>query len=152
MPNTDHSLEQEALDVLASLAVFHQAQLVGADLPDFSWTLQEDGSITVDTIDTPMEVNLWQATNPNARDFRYDTIGSAWTSSALTDLGDGTYIAEVLTPVEGWTAFFAELIFDSGLGAPYKFTTQVNVVPEPASLLFTLAACSFLAIRRRRIE
>jgi len=151
VPNTSHSLEQEFLDVATSLTVFYQAQLDGLDLPDFSWTLDEDGQITIDTTDTPLEVNLWQATNSSARDFRYDTIGEAWSSSLLTDQGGGIYIADVSTPAEGWTAFFAELIFDSGLGAPYKFTTQVMVVPEPATmLLLTLASATLLAVRRRR--
>ena len=30
----------------------------------------------------------------------------------------------------GWTAFFVELVYDSGTPIPYKFTTQVHVVPE----------------------
>jgi len=33
-------------------------------------------------------------------------------------------------PKEGWTAFFVELIYDSGGVIPYKFTTQVHVVPQ----------------------
>jgi hypothetical protein len=36
----------------------------------------------------------------------------------------------VPTPAEGWTAFFAELVFDSGGKYPYKFTTQVHVLPD----------------------
>jgi hypothetical protein len=36
----------------------------------------------------------------------------------------------VKTPAEGWTAFFAELVFDSGEKAPYKFTTQVHILPD----------------------
>lgn len=152
VPNTSHSLEQEALDVLTSVTVFHQSQLENLDLPDFSWTMEEDGSITIEaeTIDTLLEVNLWQATNPNARDFRYDTIGAAWTSSLLADEGGGIYLANLPNPADGWTAFFAELIYDNTLGSPYKFTTQVMVVPEPATLLLTLAAlASLLAISRR---
>ena len=149
VPNTSHSLQQEIFDVLEGLILFHQAQVAGLDLPDFSWTLEDDGSITIDTADTPMEVNLWQATNPDARDFRLDTIGQAWSSSLLTDEGGGIYIADVLTPSEGWTAFFAELTFDIGLAAPIKFTTQVMVVPEPATLgLLLMGALAML--RRRR--
>jgi len=37
----------------------------------------------------------------------------------------------VRKPESGWTAFFVELVFDSGDDkAPYKFTTQVQVVPD----------------------
>ena len=37
----------------------------------------------------------------------------------------------VRKPESGWTAFFVELVFESGdAKAPYKFTTQVQVVPD----------------------
>ena len=31
---------------------------------------------------------------------------------------------------EGWTAFFVELTFKSGGPFPFKFTTEVSVVPD----------------------
>ena len=33
-------------------------------------------------------------------------------------------------PEAGWTAFFVELVFDSGGKVPFKFTTQVSIVPD----------------------
>ena len=33
-------------------------------------------------------------------------------------------------PETGWTAFFVELVFDSGGKVPFKFTTQVSIVPD----------------------
>jgi hypothetical protein len=33
-------------------------------------------------------------------------------------------------PTQGWTAFFVELVFDSGERIPYKFSTQVSIVPD----------------------
>ena len=78
----------------------------------------------------PTQVNLWTATNPNARDFRLETIGKAWTSSPLNGAGDGVYDAQVKAPEKGWTAYFVELQFDSGTPAPYRFSTEVRVVPD----------------------
>jgi PhoPQ-activated pathogenicity-related protein len=92
--------------------------------------LQDDGAIRVQSKDKPNAVKLWQATNPNARDFRVDSIGQAWTSSDLKDEGGGVYTAKVEKPEKGWTAFFAELTYENGTKAPYKFTTQVRVIPE----------------------
>jgi len=43
---------------------------------------------------------------------------------------NGLAEAKVKAPKEGWTAFFVELVFDSGATVPYKFTTQVYVVPD----------------------
>jgi hypothetical protein len=33
-------------------------------------------------------------------------------------------------PTSGWTAFFAELVFDRDGPAPFKFTTPVSIVPD----------------------
>ncbi len=128
VPNTKHDLKGS--DAVESVAAFYQAVLTGVALPRYSWKVEPDGSIRVETPDKPREVNLWQATNPKARDFRLDTIGPAYKQSRLEDRGGGVYVARVPTPAEGWTAYFAELVFDSGGKYPYKFTTQVHVLPD----------------------
>src|SRR5262249_53323559 len=95
-----------------------------------SWKVQADGSIRVQTQTKPTEVNLWQATNPKARDFRLLSIGKAYKKSALKGEGQGTYVARVNKPAAGWTAFFVELVFDSGDKVPYKSPTPVPIVPD----------------------
>ena len=87
-------------------------------------------SIRVRADDKPTEVNLWRATNPKARDFRLVTIGPAYTKSRLEATGENTYLARVPQPASGWTAFFVELVFDRGGPTPFKFTTQVSIVPD----------------------
>ena len=102
----------------------------------------------VHSLTAPLTVKLWQATDPNARDFRLQTIGPAYTSTSLTDLGGGNYVADVGHPAKGWTAFFVELTFASGGLNPYTFTTDVHVagVPEPSSwTLVGLGAMGLLA-------
>ena len=79
--------------------------------------------------DKPAEVKLWQATNPDARDFRMETLGPKW-QSAMLDPEGGSYVGKVAEPAKGWTAFFIELTFPSGKPEPFKFTTQVRVVPD----------------------
>jgi hypothetical protein len=56
-----------------------------------SWKRAADGSIRVDVTDRPTSVNLWQATNAKARDFRLDVIGAAYTSTTLTEASPGIY-------------------------------------------------------------
>jgi len=129
VPNADHSLKDT--DALETLAACHHAILNRTPLPRFSWTVEPDDSIRVKTVDRPDAVKLWQATNPSARDFRLDTIGKAWSSTDLPDQGDGVYVGRVPKPDKGWTAFLVELTFKSeGSPAPFKFTTQVKVVPD----------------------
>jgi len=49
----------------------------------------------------PTKVVLWQATNPQARDFRLETIGPAWTSQPLTGQ-NGIYDVSMPAPAQGW--------------------------------------------------
>jgi PhoPQ-activated pathogenicity-related protein len=129
VPNADHSLKDT--DALETLAACLHAVLNRTPLPRFSWAVESDGAIRVKTVDSPSAVKLWQATNPNARDFRVDTIGKVWTSTDLADQGEGVYVGRVPKPDKGWTAFLVELTFKrEGSPAPFKFTTQVKVVPD----------------------
>jgi PhoPQ-activated pathogenicity-related protein len=126
VPNTDHSLNSDARDTMRTC---YQAAVTRAALPQFSWSLESPGVLRVTATNAPTSVNLWTATNASARDFRVDTIGKTWQSTALPDQGGSVYIATVPAPPEGWTAFFVELTWPGGL-APFKFTTQVYVIPD----------------------
>jgi PhoPQ-activated pathogenicity-related protein len=128
VPNADHSLKGS--DAWTTLLACYSSIVNGTKLPQLSWTTESDGVIRVNSPDHPRGVKLWQATNPNARDFRVDSIGQAWESRDLKHQGGGTYIAKVEKPEKGWTAFFAELTFQSGTELPCKFTTEVQVVPD----------------------
>ena len=129
VPNADHSLKGS--DAYETLLACYSAILNKLPLPQFSWSLEKDGSIRVTTKDAPSVAKLWQATNPEARDFRLETLGAKWQSTTLTDQGGGVYVGKVQNPAKGWTAFFVEFTFPSGSqSAPFKFTTQVRVVPD----------------------
>ncbi|MCI0392283.1 MAG: PhoPQ-activated pathogenicity-related family protein [Acidobacteria bacterium] len=138
VPNSKHNLA--GTDARESMTAFYQAILSGTPRPQFSWKKEKDGSLVVKVRDKPKEVNLWQATNPNARDFRVDTIGKAYTSKTLKAEKDGTYIGRVDKPEKGFTAFFVELVYDSGGKYPFKFTTEVSVVPDVLQFDFKDAA------------
>jgi PhoPQ-activated pathogenicity-related protein len=129
VPNTGHSLR--GTDAWMTLVACYNAVLTGAELPQFDWKIEKDGTIRVQTKTKPSEVKLWQATNPGARDFRLTSIGPKWKGSPLQDQGDGVYVAKVAQPKRGWTAYMVEMTFPSGmLLAPFKFTTGVKVIPD----------------------
>lgn len=134
VPNTDHYLTGAFDDVYSSMVPYYDAFLNNDARPEFSWTLEQNGSIRVETVDTPKAVNLWQADNPVTRDFRLVTIGASWLSSPLADEGGGVYTGWVAEPESGWKAFFVELIYESPFqGADaydYHFTTEMRVLPE----------------------
>jgi PhoPQ-activated pathogenicity-related protein len=128
VPNTDHSLRNS--DARQSLTAFYDSFLRGVARPKFTWKFDKDGSIRVKTADKPSEVKMWQAANPEKRDFRLMSIGPAYKSSDLTDQGGGNYVAKIDKPEKGWTATFVELTFPNGGKYPFKFTTAVRVTPD----------------------
>ncbi|HEY2840929.1 MAG TPA: PhoPQ-activated pathogenicity-related family protein [Pirellulales bacterium] len=129
VPNAKHNLEGS--DARESVEAFYQAVLDGRPRPQFTWKKEKDGSLTVMTgKERPKAVKLWQATNPEARDFRVDSIGLAYKSSDLEQSEQGAFRINVRPPTKGFTAFFVELTFDSGGRYPFKFTTEVSVVPD----------------------
>ncbi|MBV8122389.1 MAG: PhoPQ-activated pathogenicity-related family protein [Alphaproteobacteria bacterium] len=130
LPNTDHSLKGEYVDAAEGALTFYQSVLSDTPRPKFSWNFEDDGSIQIKTASRPAAVTLWQAHNPAARDFRLATIGGAYSSSNLTDQGDGLYVGKVAEPKQGWTAFFVEMSFPTGGPYSYKFSTGVRVVPD----------------------
>jgi PhoPQ-activated pathogenicity-related protein len=128
VPNSKHNLA--GTDAVESMLAFYQAILNNKPRPRFSWKKEKGGSIVVKVVDKPAEVNLWQATNPEARDFRVDSIGKAYTNSPLKPEKNGAYIGRVEKPAKGFTAFFVELVYPSGGKYPFKFTTEVSIVPD----------------------
>ncbi|GMU91843.1 MAG: hypothetical protein AMXMBFR4_09010 [Candidatus Hydrogenedentota bacterium] len=128
VPNADHSLRDS--DAREGLLAFYDAILNDTPRPEFSWKFKGPGTIQVTTKEKPQAVKLWQATNPNARDFRVETVGKIWTSTDLSDQGDGVYVGTVSKPEKGWTAYLIELTYPSGTVTPFKFTTPVRVIPD----------------------
>ncbi len=124
-PNTGHGLNIGAIE---STITFYFAILNNSPLPKFSWTIEPNGAIQAETIDTPTEVRMWQATNPTARDFRRTWHPEiTWTSTVL-DPQNGIYIADPPMPGNGATAYFIEFTYPSDLpGYPHKFTTDIWV-------------------------
>ena len=147
VPNAGHSLDGS--DAVYSLAAYYNAILNKTKLPEYEWDVQEDGSIKVTTETRPKQVLLWQCTNSETRDFRIETTGKTWTSRKLRPVSRGTYVGKVPEPAKGWTAFMVELTYAEPIkrgtstrrggrlgqatgrvGAPFKFTTGINVLPE----------------------
>ena len=116
VPNANHSLRGS--DALESVMAFYNAILTNKPRPQFSWTFEGEDTIRVKTQEKPLAVKVWQATNPKGRDFRLETLGPAYQSHPLVASGDGEYVARIDRPEQGWTAFFVELTFDSGIRSP----------------------------------
>lgn len=128
IPNTDHGLRNT--DAEESLESFYETVVKGVARPRFSWSFEKNGDIKVTSKDKPARVELWQATNPEHRDFRLATLGPAYQSSPLEDRGGGVWIAHVPEPAKGWTAFFVQVTYPGAGKYPLKFTSGVRVTPD----------------------
>lgn len=129
VPNTDHGVTRRS-DAGDSLAAFYDSILNNYKRPEFSWTIAQDGTITVVTKEKPEAVKLWQANNPDARDFRLEKIGPAYQAAELAETKPGVYVAAPPKVERGYTAYFVELTFPTPGGLKWKFTTDVKVLPD----------------------
>jgi PhoPQ-activated pathogenicity-related protein len=128
VPNTSHSLEKS--DALETVQAFYAAIVSNTPRPEIRSTYERDGSIKVVSKERPTSVQLWQAVNPGARNFRLDVVGPAYKNTELTPSGPNTWVGRVATPTEGWTAFFVEMTFPSGGKYPLKVTSGVRILPD----------------------
>lgn len=130
VPNTDHSLKGAARTAADTGKAFVDSIIKATPRPRYAWQLRRDGTIAVQSESKPYAVKLWQAYNPDARDFRLETIGNAFTSSDLHDEGGFTYSAGVPRPARGYIAYFIELSYLTQTNDVFTLTTGVRVTPD----------------------
>lgn len=128
VPNANHSMY--GTDVFDTVAAFHWLMVNDRRPPQFAWICRADGTLQVLAADQPQSVLLWQATNPEARDFRLAILGPAFVSTPVEADKSGMYSARLMSPERGWTAWFLELTYDVGAPKPLKLTTDVVVTPD----------------------
>ncbi len=128
VPNMDHGMSSP--DATTNLIAWLHAVTSNDPRPRFYWRVNRaEGRIRLRTIDQPSQVLLWQATNPNARDFRLEAVGPIWKSTPITGVS-GIYDVAVPKPATGWTASFVELTFPGTAGTQLVMTTEVIVTPD----------------------
>ncbi len=128
VPNTDHSLRKS--NAPESLLGFYGAIVKGVARPKVDWTAGKDGTLVLRSDTKPTRVMLWQAANPDARDFRVETLGPVWKATEVQPDASGTYRVTLNKPAKGWTAGMLEATFDYGGPAPIIVSTGVRVVPD----------------------
>ena len=128
VPNSNHSMADT--DIYDSVDAWYHSIVHNVKLPRYSWNLADDGTITVLSLDKPDQVLLWQAHNPESRNFTQEIIGKAYTSSLLSEIEPGVYKVKLEPPERGYTAYYIEMHYPSGIEAPFKFSSGVKVVPD----------------------
>lgn len=129
LPNTDHSLKGAARTAAETGKAFVDSIIKATPRPQYAWQLLSDGTIAVQSASKPYSVKLWQALNPDKRDFRLETIGNGFTSIDLHDRGGFSYAAKVPRPPRGFIAYFIELAYATANDV-FTVTTNVRVTPD----------------------
>ncbi len=129
VPNTDHGVTRRS-DAADTLVSYYASIINNWKRPEFDWSIAKDGTITVKSKVKPSAVKLWQANNPDARDFRLERIGPAYKSADLTETAPNTWVVKAPVVEKGWTAYFVELTFPAPDEMIWKFTTGVKVMPD----------------------
>lgn len=130
--NADHSLETSpgnVEDALMSLLGWYLGILYNQPRPHIEWA-HDNGQLLVTTDQTPALVRLWQAHNPDARDFRVTTIGRTWQAMPVAPVAPGRYAVTIPQHTTGWTAYFVDLIYPGVAGVPQTYSTAIFVNPD----------------------
>ena len=128
VPNADHSLRGS--DAIQSILAFYGMILADKPRPELTWTFEDNGRIVAKSSTPIKSARVWQAKNPDARDFRLETIGQAFQATELSASADGSYRIEQTVPEKGWTAYFVEATFSTGGSQDLKLSTAVRVLPD----------------------
>ncbi|KAG2387968.1 hypothetical protein C9374_000818 [Naegleria lovaniensis] len=142
IPNTGHALSNS--DVFQVILSYQVARLNNMVLPKYKFSHEhvEEGVIIklkVTNGKLPTRVNVWTATNPNARDFRTYVIGAnVWNSTVIQETKPFHWQVLIRNPPKGYTAATVELVYENyvtssvpGVAmAPLKFTTNAYVTPD----------------------
>jgi PhoPQ-activated pathogenicity-related protein len=132
VPNTGHDLSNSVSGIqnaISSLISWYASVITNTPRPVMQWN-HDSGNLAVAAFPQPRAARLWQAHNPNARDFRRNEIGEAWSSTELERNPLGFYHAFVPAPAQGWRAYFIELEYPSLIGIPQTYSTQVYITPD----------------------
>ena len=137
-PNTDHGLTSGELlrldeGTVNSIFAWYISIIRNAQRPQFTYEFLDNRTVVIETSRTPSTIQLWQANNTTARDFRLETFGPNWRSSNVTTTTPNRYVVTVGEPAQGWTAWFVQATFpgpDPALDLPYGFSTPVRVTPD----------------------
>jgi PhoPQ-activated pathogenicity-related protein len=130
VPNNGHGI-RDYPRVLGTVLALHEHVAKANRLPRLSWEFTDQGDtlrLELSCDVQPTAVTAWKA-SAKTRDFRE----SQWISGpASAKEENGTYVAELEKPAEGFAALFAEAQFN-GRAMPFYLSTNLRVTAATAT-------------------
>ena len=134
LPNQPHYLDMVIVE--NALLSFYKTIVNHTPRPTLTWQTNAAGKITkVVTSEKPISAQLWEAENPNGRDFRM-TSNIRYTAKRLQANCINNrceYRVDVATPKKGWKSHFVEVVFSTNEKEPMVLTTSAFVIASPRS-------------------
>jgi PhoPQ-activated pathogenicity-related protein len=129
LPNQSHYLDLKKLEM--GVLAFYQSIISHSPRPVLQWQVSAAGDLQGITTDTqPDQVILWQATNPDRRDFRL-AEGIHYLPQILTAKSEDksiTYSVSARAATTGWQASFIEVTYPNSM----VMTTPVFITSTAA--------------------
>ena len=123
VPNNGHGLK-DFPRVLGGISALHEQAKGGDELPDLTWSFQEESdkvTLSIKTDTPPIKCQVWSA-NSRTRDFR----DSLWTASEVSGSGDA-YTYQLDIPETGSKALFGEVLY-AREHLPLHLSTNVKII------------------------
>jgi PhoPQ-activated pathogenicity-related protein len=131
IPNTNHAFLGREKDMMDGLTAWYQMLVKGFARPQIDWNYVDSDRLVVTSDQIPLKARLWQASNRQARDFRFPTVGDeAWQATPIQADENGEYHVMVPPPDEGYTAYMVELTYPGLDDKPQIYTTSVFITPD----------------------
>ena len=135
LPNERHYIVRSNANLVTNtLLSFYGAHLDGRVLPGLNWQVNENViNITVDK--KPESAQLWQASNPDARDFRVTADNPGVKPFVSEQVWFNCHNIcelkiEMTSPQSGWNAYFLQLNYENNNYPDLVLTTPVIIYPN----------------------
>jgi len=129
VPNVGHGLTGSYLP--ENLVSFYHSTITDTKIPDFTWNISQDTIYAKVGSDGEYQIRLWEAVNPEGRDFKSYVVGDeAWQMKAFDLSEDGSYAIPIAEPEKGYKGALVEVVFGPDSEFPLTLTTGTVVTPD----------------------
>jgi PhoPQ-activated pathogenicity-related protein len=129
VPNVGHGLHGSYLP--ENLVSFYRSTITDTQIPAFDWDVRGDTIFAGVDPSSDYQIRLWEAVNPEGRDFKSYVVGEeAWKMVEIEIGENGQYIIPIAPPEKGYKGALVEVVFEPDSEFPLTLTTGTLVTPN----------------------
>lgn len=129
-PNMGH--QRVNVDIATPIATFALYVNKPKELVPMNWTIDDHGKMTFTAKQMPVKIVRWEATNPEAKDFRMMSRDDYPRYEGI-ELSPTQKVFTVEPPAKGYKSVFYEFTFTLPLGHSFTQTTSAVILKGPAA-------------------